>query len=300
MKEEIVEGYLIWPAAEYDRIKVMKWIGDERVLTHRHNFIEIAFLSQGTCIHTYHGEKVKLIPGDIFVITPHEDHAFEVSSKTVIYNCLFYPDALGEDWSRLKQVTGIFDLLIVEPFYRPEDNHQEILHLSPEENSSIKSILDNMLAEQENRPDGFELLQKADLIRFLCLLGKVWKNQFHTAGKLYTSRRDMMAEAVAYIEQNMREDLKIELLASKAYLSPSYFRKMFKEATGLSPIEYINSLRISKARQLLENSSITITEAAETVGINDPNYFSKIFKADSGITPTEYKRKHCRSTKMSD
>jgi len=291
MAEIIVEGYLEWPAAEYDRIKVMRWVGNERVTTHRHEFIEIVVLVQGACVHTYHGEKVKLIPGDILIITPHEDHSYEISSRTVIYNCLFYPDALGEDWNRLKQVTNIYDLLIVEPFYRPEEGHQEVLHMTPEENDALKSILDNMLTEQESRTEGFELIQKANLIRFLCSLGRVWKKQFDTGGKLYSCRRNMMSEAMAYIEQNMKEEMRIEILASRAYLSPSYFRKLFKETTGLTPIEYINSLRISKAKQLLESGSLSVTEAAEAVGINDPNYFSKIFKAAAGITPTEYKRK---------
>ncbi len=291
MEEQVTQGYLEWPAAGDGHIKVMRWVGDDGILAHRHDFIEIAFLSQGTCLHSYHNEKVKLIPGDIFVITPHEDHSFEISSKTVIYNCLFYPDALGEDWVRLKQVTGIYDLLIVEPFYRPEEGHQEILHMTPEETGSLKTILDGMLTEQETRSEGFVLLQKANLIRFLCSLGRIWKKQFNSGGKLYSSRRNMMAEAMAYIEQNMKEDMRIEILASRAYMSPSYFRKLFKEVTGLTPIEYINSLRISKARQLLEGGSCSVTEAGEAVGVNDLNYFSKIFKAASGMTPTEYKRK---------
>lgn len=291
MEEQIVEGYLEWPAAADDHIKVMLWVGDDRVVTHRHEFLEIVFLAQGTCIHTYHGEKVKLIPGDIFVITPHEDHSFEISGKTAIYNCLFYPDALGEDWGRLKQEKGIYNLLIVEPFYHPDEGRQDILHMSLEENDVLKSILDTMLTEQEKRLEGFELMQKANLIRFLCLLGRVWKKQYNTGGKLYSSRRNMMAEAMSYIEQNMKEDMRIKMLASKAYLSPSYFRKLFKEITGLTPIEYVNSLRISKARQLLDSGNLSITEVGETVGINDPNYFSKIFKAATGMTPTEYKRK---------
>lgn len=291
MDEVIVEGYLKWPAAEDDRIKVMRWVGDEEVGTHRHNFIEAVFLAQGACVHVYHGEKVRLIPGDIFIITPHEDHSYEISSKTVIYNCLFYPEALGEDWANLKQISGIYEFLIVEPFYRPEAGRQEILHLTPEENEAIKSILNGMLTEQENRLEGFELMQKANLIKFLCFLGRVWRKQFSGSGNLYSGRRNMLAEAMAYIEQNMKDDMKIEKLASKAYMSPNYFRKLFKETTGLTPIEYINSLRISKARRLLETGEVAISEAGEAVGINDLNYFSKIFKANTGMTPSEYKRR---------
>lgn len=285
------KDYMKWPASKDDNIKVMRWVGDEIIHTHCHDYIEIAFLAQGTCIHEYHNEKVKLIPGDIFIITPNEEHSYEITSKTVIYNCLFYPEALGEDWDKLKKVSGIYDLLIIEPFYRLETGHQEVLHLISSEIDTIISILDTMLVEQENRLDGSELIQKANLVRFLCVLGRIWKMKFSSRFNLYCSRRNMLAEAIAFIEQNIKENIKIESVASKSYLSPNYFRRIFKEITGLTPIEYINSLRISKARQLLEKGKSSITEVGEAVGIPDSNYFAKIFKSATNMSPSEYKKK---------
>lgn len=291
MKEVIVDKYLQWPASEDDRIKVMYWVGDEQVQTHKHDFIEIAFFAKGTCIHTYQGLDVRLIPGDILVIAPHEEHSYDIADKTVIYNCLFYPDALGEDWDRLKKETGIYDLIVVEPFYRPESGIHEVLHLSAVEADTLKSVLIRMLIEQENRADGFELMQKANLIQFLCLLGREWKRQFGEKSNLYCNKRNMLAAAMEYIEQNIDEDLKIGNLASKAYLSPNHFRRLFKENTGLNPIDYINSLRISKARKLLEEGLMSISEVGISVGIGDQNYFSKIFKSVTGLSPSDYKKK---------
>lgn len=288
---ELTQGYLEWPAEENDRIKVLKWIGDNEVPVHKHDFIEIFFLAQGTCNHFYHNEKIKLIPGDVFIITPHEDHSFEISARTIIYNCLFYPEALGEDWLLLKQLSAIYEMLVVEPFYRTEAGTEQILHLDPEENEEIKYILTEMLTEQEKRLEGFELIQKSNLIKFLCVLGRLWKKQFINGMTLFKSRRNILAEAIEYVEQNMKEDIRIEKLASKVYMSPNHFRKLFKETTGIAPIEYINSLRISKARKLLESNRFTVTEVGEAVGVSDLNYFSKIFKANTGITPSEYRRK---------
>ena len=290
IEEIILDGYLQWPALEDDLIKVMCWVGDEPVETHKHDFIEIAFIAQGTCAHGYHDSQIRLIPGDLFVITPHEEHSYKISSKTVIYNCLFYPEALGEDWNRLKGIESIYDLLIVEPFYRPESGKQEILHLSPPEAEYIELVLKRMVGEQEDRLEGFELVQKSNLIVFLCMLGRVWKKQFGEKNNIYLNRRDMLAGSISFIENNIINELKIDDLASKAYLSPNYFRKIFKETTGLTPIDYINGIRISKAREFLGTGRMSVTEVGEAVGIRDLNYFSKIFKSMVGCSPSSYKK----------
>jgi AraC-like DNA-binding protein/quercetin dioxygenase-like cupin family protein len=284
-------NYLKWPAEPDSSIKVMCWEGDYTIESHKHEYIEIAFMAGGTCSHSYLGSEVRLMPGDLFVITPHEEHAYEINSKTVIYNCLFYPEALGEDWTKLKENKNIYDLLIVEPFYRTEIGRQEILHLTPSDAYRIEALLKRMIEEQENRQENFELIQKSNLVIFLCYMGRIWKNQLMESSKAYRGKRDMLAEAITYIEGNIGDQISIDTLASKIYVSPSYFRKLFKKVTGQSPIDYINEIRISKAKQLLLEENRTVAEIAEMVGITDHNYFSKLFKAATGCSPTEYKKR---------
>ena len=282
--------YHKWPASWNGLIKVMHWVGNQPVRTHRHEFIEIAFIAKGSCLHHYHGSAVRLIPGDIFVITPHEEHSYEIDGNTVIYNCMFYPQVLGEDWAKLQKVKGVYDLLIVEPFYRFESGIQEILHLSPVEAEYMESILKRMLYEEEHPLDGSELMQKSGLITFLCTLGRTWEKQFKENSMVYSSKRNLLADALMFIEKNIKDAIKIEELASKAYLSPSYFRKIFKEFTGLAPIDYINQLRISKAKQLLSDEKMPVSDVGEAVGIKDTNYFSRLFRSTVGCSPSEYRK----------
>jgi len=287
----IVDGYITWPNPADNFIKVMCWSDNRHVETHKHEFIEIAFIAYGSCMHAYRGSNVKLIPGDVIVITPHEEHSYKINAKTVIYNCLFYPEALSEDWNRLKKVKSVFDLLIVEPFYRSESRQQEVLHLEPSEAASLETILKNMLEEQENKKPGFELMQKSYLINFLCQLGRAWEKQKTGSKAIYSGKRDMLAEALQYIENHIDTELKAEEIASKVYLSPNYFRKLFKEVTGITPVEYINRVRISRACALLKEENLTISQVAQMVGINDLNYFSRLFKSLAGCSPSEFKRK---------
>jgi AraC-like DNA-binding protein len=285
-------NYISWPAKAEDLIEVAQYIGDTPVSLHRHDFIEIVFMAYGSCRHQYHGTELTLIPGDVFIVIPHEEHSYLITSKTVIYNCLFYPEALGEDWKHLKEMGGLYDFLMVEPFYRSELNHQEILHLQPAEVLTIEVLLKQMIAEKQNRQTGFQLALKANLIMLLALLGRSWEKQFSGQPRFFDGKREMLAEALHYIEQNLNRDLKVGELAARVYLSPDYFRKIFRDITGLTPIDYINKIRIAKAIRILDAGKYTISEVAEMVGVNDLNYFSRLFHSIAGCSPSQYLKKH--------
>jgi len=70
--------------------------------------------------------------------------------------------------------------------------------------------------------------------------------------------------------------------------SKDYFRKLFKQETGVTPLEYLTNLRIEHAKGLLSNASLTIRQIAAMVGYDDPYYFSRIFKKATGKSPSQW------------
>lgn len=80
-----------------------------------------------------------------------------------------------------------------------------------------------------------------------------------------------------------------EEIASRLFLSYSSFRKTFKEYTGFSPARFINEVRMSKAKELLTNTSMSIKEIAYSVGYNNHDYFFTAFRHMTGKTPAEYR-----------
>ncbi|WP_139905160.1 response regulator [Clostridium thermarum] len=94
-----------------------------------------------------------------------------------------------------------------------------------------------------------------------------------------------------YITDNLKEDLKLEDTAAKFNLSSYYFSRTFKEVVGCNFSDYINMVRINKAKEMLQHDSISIKEVCYSVGYSDPNYFSKVFKKYEGVSPTEFKGK---------
>lgn len=105
-----------------------------------------------------------------------------------------------------------------------------------------------------------------------------------------TSREQYIIDTVSvYIEKNYYKKITLESLATLTDLNPTYFGYVFKSCMNITPIEYLNQIRILAATKLLQEGS-SISEAAFSTGFNDPFYFSKVFKKIKGISPREFKK----------
>lgn len=100
-----------------------------------------------------------------------------------------------------------------------------------------------------------------------------------------------------YLESHYAEDLSLEDMAAHVNISPQYFSKLIKKTTGFNFTDWLSMLRIKKAKELLNNSNLTVKEVCFMVGYKDPNYFSRIFKKIIGITPSEYVKVNSFSNK---
>ena len=99
--------------------------------------------------------------------------------------------------------------------------------------------------------------------------------------------------AIDYLERRyFDEELTIDTMAEQANISPSYFRQIFSLVFMMTPSQYLRSLRLGKAKELLLTDGITITDVSDMVGFSNASYFSLVFKKETGYTPTEYMRIH--------
>ncbi len=102
-----------------------------------------------------------------------------------------------------------------------------------------------------------------------------------------------LARRVAhYIELNLKNQLSLPGLAEHFGYTASYINRIFKKEYGLSPLQYLTSLKPTRAKELLrKNPDINIRHVAEAVGYEDARYFSRIFKNETGMTPTAWAEK---------
>lgn len=96
-------------------------------------------------------------------------------------------------------------------------------------------------------------------------------------------------KAEAYLQGHFRENVGIESLAERSAMSGRTFIRRFKAATGRLPGEYVQMMRISAAREMLEKDAVSVQEVSERVGYADHNFFRTLFKRHTGMTPAEYR-----------
>lgn len=96
-----------------------------------------------------------------------------------------------------------------------------------------------------------------------------------------------------YVSKNYKNDLTLEFISSLLYLNSSYLSHLFKEKTGEKFVDYLNNVRIEKAKELLLQTYKKMYTIAKAVGYDNIKYFFRIFKKKTGITPEQF-RNHSR------
>lgn len=113
---------------------------------------------------------------------------------------------------------------------------------------------------------------------------KIYTNQ-----ALHMNTSNRLAYVVNYIRKNLQQNLNVQDLSQKAYMSESNFHKVFKNELGISPVEFINNERIKLASSLLQDPNIKIKEVYMECGFESRSYFNRLFKRKKNISPKEFK-----------
>jgi signal transduction histidine kinase/AraC-like DNA-binding protein/DNA-binding LytR/AlgR family response regulator len=108
--------------------------------------------------------------------------------------------------------------------------------------------------------------------------------------KLSVDAQRLVRQAMAYLHEHYAEAISREDLARHVGLSDDYLTHCFRQEVGMTPIAYLNRYRVDQAKQLLKNTSQSITDIALAVGFSDSGYFSRVFRREVGLSPEAFRR----------
>lgn len=109
-----------------------------------------------------------------------------------------------------------------------------------------------------------------------------------------------MERILEYVDQNYTDKLLLTEIAEKEKLSVAYLSHFFKDTMGMTFQQYVNFLRFEKARKMIENTTVSISEISILCGFSDYRYLNKIYKEQLGYLPSEYRSTHCAPTVRED
>ncbi|WP_181397394.1 helix-turn-helix transcriptional regulator [Gracilibacillus dipsosauri] len=253
---------------------------------HMHHFHEIIYVHNGNGVFFIDNTLYEMSKGDIFIIpndTLHharpDKHNLITSSVIFFSSGLIYPISIDDSFSYLSLIEKVKkekEFKIQIPIKEQPILEQYLLQIHHE------------LTEDKLGSIHASLLITHQILLHLSRMKLKNKDELIHAK---TSPHDWMNYILAYIEKNLEQNLSLPALAKEALVSPAHFSRIFKQITGMGPIAYINKKRILKSKELLLQSSLTITVIAEMMGYDSTPHFYRTFKKYVGMTPAQFRKK---------
>ncbi len=260
---------------------------------HSHAFTELNLVVGGRGHHFILDHAFPVKAGDVFVIPPYVQHAYSRDGDLKVWHLLFNDRFIDRNAAKLFLLPGFLLLFTVEPYFRVETEFRYGLSLSPSKRAAIAAQLtaiQHHVAEFEH----FGVLGIESLALYLiALLCRNYVDQ-HACGEnggAIHAQTAAIASVLAHVEAHYGEKLSLQRLAKLAHMEPSYFGRLFRAATRLTPLEYVNRVRIQAAQRQLIASDKSITEIALETGFYDSAHFSRMFTRAVGKSPLKFRKR---------
>ena len=278
IREKKLRGTPDFPLSIYhQRVKEVS------VIYHWHPEIEFIYVVSGEFKVVINQKAYTANSGDFFFIGTEEFHALNKSIGDVeIYSAVFEPRLLDFEEKNPFQrqcidLIGSGSLVFSHKITKTDECYDELK----------KQFL--RLVSPSNAPfyQAHQIVALYEML--LCLMQN--KKLRHKKKSPFVSERDEnIKKVMAYVEENLQNKISLKDLAGICLMSEKYFCSFFKKQTNLTPIEYINRVRISKACDLLSLSTMNVTEISLECGFESLSYFIRQFKKITGVSPSEYKK----------
>jgi AraC-like DNA-binding protein/quercetin dioxygenase-like cupin family protein len=272
-----------------ENISIQKFSAQGHEQEHRHDFIEIVYIWEGSGIHLINGLPLDVQKGDVLFFNIADTHSYTPEEEMGIYNCLINPEFFGEE---LINSNNALDILTLTSF---KDFDRQLLSILPKvtfvgkEMLELEEQLNSMYFEFKQKEDGY----KEVLVGYMTILLIKLFRKFKKSRKdgLYEDVGRLTPDILSFIENNYNQKLSLKELARENCYTPSYFSHMFKECFGKTFTDYLQDRRIEKALELLKHSALSIEQIAFEVGYTDKKQFYKPFRERLGLTPGDYRKR---------
>jgi AraC family L-rhamnose operon regulatory protein RhaS len=284
-----------WYYNERDKLMVQQFMfNNYSIGMHAHNYHEINIVMGGRGFH-YYGEHVfEVSEGDVFVVPPKIKHGYWSAGDLAVYHVIICAEFFQKYEADLINLPGYFALFDIAPQMREYAGVSRFLKFRDYEYDEIFQILESSarLGMKEHPTIHDYIGMNVNALYFITRLTACFHRECQNEGSSSEESDSVLfTRAVERIYQAYDTKLDINQLAKELHISRSTYYMLFRKYSGKTPGEFINQIRIAKARTLLHATDASITSVALQTGFFDASHFIHAFEKAVGISPREYREK---------
>ena len=248
---------------------------------HMHKKYEIYYQVTGTRRYVIEDSSYFINAGDVVLIDKDEVHktssADDNPHSRIVMN-------FNEEY-----VAPVAEQLGVDPLSVFHQN-VKVISGSMKEQARVEEILERLLSYEGKATPEADAMRRLLICELLLFLQECLANQALRKTESHRISNTTIDAVTGYIAANYREDLTLSGIAAQFYLNPYYLSRLFKRITNMNLVEYINSVRLRAAKDMLETTPMKIAEVAEASGFSTTAHFTRMFKAATGLPPQQYRK----------
>ena len=248
---------------------------------HSHDFYEVYFYISGNVTFIVEGKVYHLRPGDIMLVNNKEIHRTVISPGAMYERYLIWvkPDYIAKYCNKNTDLSKCFESATIRKYNLLRPSSESLLHL--------KSIVTKLEKANDSTGFGCEILKDIYLAELIVFLNRVYLDTDVQRIEEDITYNEKISNIIQYINLNIGEELSLDELASRFYLSKYHLLREFKKYTGYTIHQYIQKKRLILARTLLREN-IKISEIIIKCGYGDYSNFIRAFKKEYGVSPKRY------------
>ena len=241
---------------------------------HYHDFHKVVIFISGKVVYHIEGKAYQLRPWDILFVNRHAIHRSEIDPSVPYERFILWiqNDILWQE--------------LLKCFQKANDRNYNLIRLNSALQEKMKDILFEL--ETSTKSDGYgkEILTQSLFLQFMVYLNRIFLEKQYIFDKKSYTFDSQIACILQYINHNLKEDLSVETLSARYYVSKYHLMRKFKQETGYTLHNYIVNKRLLMARTLISNG-MPVTKAAQESGFAEYSTFSRAYRKQFKTNPSE-------------
>lgn len=285
LKENVIHGTKEYPFEQYYMRQFDKPF---QFPVHWHDEMEIIYVKEGQLHVSIEGEDFYGKEGDVFFVNPRELHLMGAKDFQVKYYTLIFPLEFISFQTMDELEIRLLGPLRSNKLVLPHMITDEKIRKDIAENLDVITKINEGISGRNRVKTSIELHHIKTRIKLLEIFQILYEMSLLEEVNS-SAQGDTQREMLMFIQSNFDKKITLAMLADEFHLSEKYVSRYFVEHFRIPFSNYVNHIRLSQAKKLLETTDLAVTEVALSCGFQNVSYFIRSFKSSYGVSPLKYR-----------